>query len=163
MPVPSLNDSGYLPAGDHPATWKEIEDAFTSSYGRRQLLSGLLYVVRELQAKGVKKIWIDGSFVTSKPRPRDIDVLYEVPTNEDNSTWGLLSPVRRHELKQNLRIDLWATPALQPPKLGLGNPIPLHDLWATDRDNLEKGMLFLKGVPDDQKQLSAPDSTTQDS
>jgi hypothetical protein len=120
----------------------------STSYGRKQILSGLRFVVRELRALSVETIWIDGSYVTSKLRPGDVDVLYD-PNGMDNSGWGLLSPARRLELKKLQRVDLWAHPSPQPRGFGLGSSITLHDLWATDRSDIPKGMLLLEGGIDD--------------
>lgn len=77
MPIPPLDDAtGYLPAGDHRGTWDELVERFGGTYGRRQILQGLRFVLDQLRSRGVTLVWIDGSFTTDKPRPRDVDVIY---------------------------------------------------------------------------------------
>lgn len=155
MPIPPLDDAtGYLPAGDHQATWTELVERFGGTYGRRQILQGLRFVLDQLRNRGVTHAWIDGSFVTDKPRPRDVDVLYDPPVDADVTTWAVLAPQRRQELKQLQSIDLWPHPSPQPTD-ALGTTMSLHDMWATDRSGRPKGMVVmsLQGVSerDDQE------------
>jgi hypothetical protein len=144
MPIPPLDDAtGYLPAGDHQATWTELVERFGGTYGRRQILQGLRFVLDQLRNRGVTHAWIDGSFVTDKPRPRDVDVLYDPPVDADVTTWGVMAPQRKKELKELQRVDLWPHPSPQPPATGFGPPITLHDMWAIDRDGHLKGMIIM--------------------
>ena len=74
MPIPSLTAGGELPPGVHSATLQEVEDAFGSRNDRRQLLmKGLKEAVALLKAGDVSKVFIDGSFVSDKEEPNDID------------------------------------------------------------------------------------------
>lgn len=77
MGIPALVDIGgllQLPPGEHPATLVEIESRYGSSSERRQkLMSGLRTVCEQMKRAKVQKIWIDGSFVTDKTDPNDID------------------------------------------------------------------------------------------
>lgn len=152
MPIPPFDpDTGYLPPGDHRATWDEIKEVFGGSFRRRELLHELGHVIDDPLRKGVRHIWIDGSFATQKARPNDVDVLYEAPPDTDVTTWGRLAPERRKELKKEARVDLWKAPAPQPVP---GQPFKqqsLHDLWATDRNDTEKGTILLEVTDDDQE------------
>jgi hypothetical protein len=103
---PFVKPGGYLPPGEYDATLKEIETRFTWNYGRRQVFSGLKFVLGELISHSVDIIWVDGSFVTGKERPRDVDVAYEIPDGADPWDWGLLSPPRRRDLWRYQRVDL---------------------------------------------------------
>ena len=69
-----------LPQGLHPCTLAEVEqrmaENFTTSRTRRSIFSGLQFYLRDCQALGVGgRIWLDGSFVTGKNNPADIDVI----------------------------------------------------------------------------------------
>lgn len=76
--IPDLEaTSGNLPAGEHMATWQELEDRYGYNPWRRRLLSGLLDALRLLRAAGCSRAWIDGSFVTAKEEPRDFDACWE--------------------------------------------------------------------------------------
>ena len=74
--VPALVD-GRLPPGEWVAAWDEVVTAFGPSDWRLQLLEGCQRALRSLQAAGCRKAWIDGSFVTGKLHPGDIDGCYD--------------------------------------------------------------------------------------
>lgn len=90
--IPALSESGYLPPGVHPATWSELEKRFGTSPHRRLLLSGLLSACSILSAVGCETIYLDGSFVSSKPVPGDFDVLWD-PHGVDILALSRLEPV----------------------------------------------------------------------
>lgn len=78
MPVPPLTSAGLLPVGIHDATLDEIGEAFGKANDvRAGLFASLTAFCGELAAFGslIKGIFIDGSFVTSKPVPGDIDLV----------------------------------------------------------------------------------------
>jgi hypothetical protein len=76
--IPSLDPvSGNLPPGDHDATWDELETRYGWNEHRRQLLSGMRDAVRALAECGCTRAWIDGSFVTDKDLPGDLDACWE--------------------------------------------------------------------------------------
>lgn len=144
MPIPSLDpDTGYLPEGVHKGTFEDIEQRFGTNYRRKKLVGGLKFVVERLTSHGVSTIWIAGSFVTSKERPGDVDVIYDSPPSSDPMTWGVLSPVRRQELKHHQGVDLWKHPASQPSKTNPMKIVPLVEWMSTDRDGLPKGVVEL--------------------
>ena len=107
MAIPRFEEpSGLLPPGDHEATLTEIGERFCWNYRRKEIYKGLEYVAGELLSHQVERIWVDGSFVTKKERPGDVDVAYEVPLGADPDSWGWLSPGRRRDLKKVHRVDL---------------------------------------------------------
>lgn len=67
--------TGLLPPGSDDATFDEVEAVFGATYKRRKILAGLRWVVERLRAEGVIDIYVDGSFVTDKERPGDVDVV----------------------------------------------------------------------------------------
>lgn len=69
--------NGTLPSGIHLFTWKELEELLAFNDRRRELLSWLKRACIPLQQAGCQKIYIGGSFVTSKEIPGDIDVCWE--------------------------------------------------------------------------------------
>jgi len=79
-----LNEDGYLDEGEHPAGWELIATTFGTGERRRLLLEGLLMLLRDLRAAGVTEVWLDGSFVTDDPEPRDFDVCWS-PIGVDKS------------------------------------------------------------------------------
>jgi hypothetical protein len=88
MPLPSFTTFGLLPPGDHPLTITELRQSFLVSgqgadvptWGnswRGQLVDNLELFVRQLWQVGVERIFVNGSFVTGKPDPGDIDAYVE--------------------------------------------------------------------------------------
>ena len=67
-----------LPEGIHEARMNEIRDTFAFNPRRSDLFNGLLRATQELRRAGCLRIYVDGSFVTSKPFPGDFDVCYEL-------------------------------------------------------------------------------------
>ncbi len=78
--IPPFDElTGGLPPGDHVATLAEVERHLGFSQHRRWLLSGLRIAVEAFWAAGVKDIFIDGSFCTTKTDPGDIDGYWVEP------------------------------------------------------------------------------------
>jgi len=62
----------------HPATLEEVLERFGGNERRNQLLTGLIEALRLLHAAGCRCVYIDGSFVTAKELPNDIDVCWDI-------------------------------------------------------------------------------------
>ncbi len=76
--IPEFDSRGLLPQGIFRANWKEIEKRFGRNRRRRQLLDGLRSALDLLRGSGCHRVYIDGSFVTAKKWPNDIDVCWDV-------------------------------------------------------------------------------------
>lgn len=91
MPIPALEESGYLPVGVFECSVQEIESVFGAledSVQRKFLLEDLKKLIaRLIDSKIVKSILIDGSFVTRERVPGDIDLILIVPPD-----WKKLKP-----------------------------------------------------------------------
>jgi hypothetical protein len=84
MPLPRLTHAGVLPAGLHSATIGKVRQAFGHGSARRKRLMGMLEErVAQARRLGVKRMLINGSFVTAKSEPRDIDVVVLLPEDFD--------------------------------------------------------------------------------
>lgn len=75
--IPAFTASGLLPAGIHVATWDEVEGAYGSNAHRQRLLAGLYEVLLQLKIAGCRRAYVNGSFVTSEPKPGDYDVCWD--------------------------------------------------------------------------------------
>ena len=82
MSIPALNQDGLLPEGIHDCTLEEIKARFGSFQAtdqRPRLLARLESFLAEVRAAGlVRSVLVDGSFVTSKADPHDIDLVVVV-------------------------------------------------------------------------------------
>ena len=76
--IPEFIAGGLLPEGIHPATLEEVRERFGGNERRRQLLAGLVAALLLLRAAGCRRVYINGSFVTAKERPNDIDVCWDI-------------------------------------------------------------------------------------
>ena len=76
--IPDLTADGLLPKGVHPATLEEVIERFGGNEQRRKLLKGLTEALILLRSAGCRRVFINGSFVTSKQRPNDIDVCWDI-------------------------------------------------------------------------------------
>ena len=78
-----------LPAGIHSASLQEVAHIFARNAWRRELCDGLIFASGKLRAAGCPTIYLDGSFVTSKPRPGDFDACWD-PQGVDPAKLDLL-------------------------------------------------------------------------
>ncbi len=80
MSIPPLQANDVLPPGEHHATIAEIVTAFLATTVERQelnqALQDILPALMKLKLLAPHVIvYLDGSYVTSKPAPNDIDLL----------------------------------------------------------------------------------------
>ena len=79
MPIPALNSDGFLPTGIFDCSLAEVRDRFGSfqvSDTRPRLFARLEALVAEMQRGAMfEELLVDGSFVTAKPAPNDIDLV----------------------------------------------------------------------------------------
>ena len=72
--IPDFNERGYLPPGIHGATLNEIADRFgRESEIRRAEMESLRWLVDLARRAGASRIVVNGSFVTDKLEPNDVD------------------------------------------------------------------------------------------
>lgn len=74
--IPAFRGDGYLPEGLFQATLAEITFRFGTSSRRRRFLTLRLRRWTELARQtGAERMFVDGSFVTAKEHPSDIDAV----------------------------------------------------------------------------------------
>lgn len=72
--IPEFNDEGYLPPGIHQANLEEIADRFGREPELRQVQTeSLRWLVDLCKRAGVQRLIVNGSFVTDKWEPNDVD------------------------------------------------------------------------------------------
>ncbi len=85
MGIPGLTKDGILPRGMHRATPEEVRWAFGWASPRRaKLMAALEEAVGWVKKAGVKRILVDGSFVTAKKEPQDVDLVFLVSQEFNN-------------------------------------------------------------------------------
>jgi hypothetical protein len=128
--IPDFDDNGYLPAGIHPASLEEIAARFGHEPElRRVQIESLRWLVDLAKRVGVRRIVINGSFVTDKWEPNDVDcaLLREVTFPQDESADA----------------ELWAgLPFIQMVMVGQKEfDLYVGEIYATDRHGAAKGMI----------------------
>jgi len=89
VPTPEFRTDGYLPVGVHVATEAEVLFRFGSPTRRRRSLALRLRHWLELaRAVGGLRFLVDGSFVTSKPQPRDLDAVILLGPAFEQQVWA---------------------------------------------------------------------------
>lgn len=87
MPIPRLDENGLLPLGVHDCSMDELEVRFGGFQGidqRSQLMAKLEGFLAEARTSGiVREVLVDGSFVTGKAVPNDVDLIVVVAENHD--------------------------------------------------------------------------------
>jgi hypothetical protein len=72
--IPKFNANGYLPPGIHLATLEEVAARFGHESELRQVQMESLHWLLELARRaGVQRLVVNGSFVTDKVEPNDVD------------------------------------------------------------------------------------------
>jgi hypothetical protein len=74
--IPPFQINGNLPPGIHIATWQEVQARFGWNARRQTLLAGLERAIEDLCNAGCSTVYLNGSFVTSKPEPGDFDACW---------------------------------------------------------------------------------------
>jgi hypothetical protein len=79
MPIPMLNQDGFLPPGIWDCTLAELRERFgifSGSDQRVRLFARLDDLFQTMRRSGLfEALLVDGSFVTTKPAPNDIDLV----------------------------------------------------------------------------------------
>lgn len=102
MPIPALDDRGVLPPGVHDCSLEELEARFGRFQGsdrRMDLCARLAAFCREARGSPlIVEVLVDGSFVTSKEEPNDVDLLLVLPA--DHPLGGPLRPFEHNPLSR---------------------------------------------------------------
>jgi len=132
-------ETGRLPNGEHKTTWEEIVERFGWNEHRRRLLDGLADAAAILASGGCRRLWLNGSFVTTKEEPADYDACWD----PDGVDVDRLDPVL---------LDLSAGRAAQKQRFGgeffpnvieAGSGLVFADFFQNDRDTGRKGIVVI--------------------
>ena len=115
MPIPSLDEHGFLPVGVHDCTLDEVRVRFGSFHGNEQrpnLFRKLQALIGELRStRFAHCLLVDGSFVTAKPDPNDIDLVLVLPFAHDvtaDLTPAQYNLVSRRRVQKRFGFDIVA-------------------------------------------------------
>jgi hypothetical protein len=143
--IPQFTDEGLLPPGVHQTGLEELKEKMGWSRKRWELLEGLEEALELMAACGVARAYLDGSFVTDKDRPNDIDGCYDLAedvTAEDLKRLAPIfppSPEGRAEAERRFGVDFFPAAATE-----LGSGQPFLRFFQTDREGRERGVLSVE-------------------
>jgi len=128
--IPPLDDNGNLPPGIHLASLEEIDARFGKETELRQVqMQSLRWLVDLAARAGVQKVVVNGSFVTDVPEPNDVDCALLLGPEYPKDQKAV------DELAEGLPfIQMYLVEAE-------GYNYFVEQFYATDRDNVPKGML----------------------
>ena len=128
--IPPLDNQGYLPPGIHPTNVPDIEARFgRESELHRVQMESLRWLIELARLAGVQRLVVNGSFVTDKLEPNDIDCVLLVTAGfpvDESAAMELLGglPFINMELVDQEAFDHFT-----------------QKTFATDRNLVPKGMI----------------------
>jgi len=146
MPLPTLDETGDLPVGVHPASLGDVLSRFGSGTAQRTVVGMRLErVYRAAVSTGqLKRFIIFGSFLSSKPDPNDVDVfLMMQDTFNLHQVAGEARLVFEHAAAQSHfgASVFWLRPAAAFPDEAQS----VAD-WQLKRDGTRRGIVEVTGV-----------------
>ena len=74
--LPAFDENGNLPPGIHAGSTKEIAQRFGIGSAEREVeIKELLQFIEWARTAGLRRVIINGSFVTEKVSPNDVDIV----------------------------------------------------------------------------------------
>jgi hypothetical protein len=128
--IPAFNESGMLPPGVHLATLDEIEVRFGRvSEVRRVQMESVRWMVDLALRVGVRRIVLNGSFVTDIMEPNDVDCVLLLSADYPRAPAALDELNRGVPFLEILRVEQEEFERL------------VQGFFATDRHAAAKGMI----------------------
>ncbi len=106
VPIPDHDSYGFLPAGIYDCTLTELNKRFGRQNTKRKAIGkGLLSFRSWLEGFGLPGfLYIDGSYITAKDRPGDVDVVVVLPEDPLRAA-AFLRAYDRAEIKRKYHVD----------------------------------------------------------
>ena len=137
MPVPDFTDRGVLPEGVHPCTLPEAQEALCTNEQRTQIWEGLLgFLVWAEPLPVPTALLIDGSYVTDKPLPSDVDVVVDVTScsSAEQVSWFQAWNDSHDFAKVSFNVDFY------PFVVGVGNDFSMYFQYIRVEEALRRGI-----------------------
>lgn len=102
--IPPLTVYGLLPPGEHSCSLEEARERFATTAPRRSLWTALLDCLEGFRRLNIEApIIVDGSFVTDKLHPDDIELSWDVRGLTEEAQGRVIAYWLRHA--KRLRVD----------------------------------------------------------
>ena len=127
--LPQFDDRGFLPPGVYEITWTELAKHFGFNSYRQDMLAGLRAILLLLGKANCQRVYLGGSYISTKDFPNDFDGCYD----DMSIDYNLLDSIFDEELTaQRVRFggELLADPTFQ-------------GFLQTDRDGRSRGIVAI--------------------
>ncbi len=141
--IPAFRADGQLPVGVHVANdWDEIKNRFGGTPKRRVLIQKLRLGLENLRDAGCPFVLLDGSFISTKPIPNDVDGCWEYSPQMDlaviDQAFIRLTATDRAALKARYGMDFFIADMIEG-----GSGQPFSAFFQRDRAGNPKGIVRL--------------------
>lgn len=137
MPMPSFTQQGILPPGVHGCTFAEAEQLLCTNERRAEIWAGLQgFVVWAAALPQPTAVLIDGSYVTDKPVPGDVDVVVDISSciQADQLLWFEAWNDHHVHVKDTYLVDFY------PFVIGQGNDFSAFFQYVRVEEALQRGI-----------------------
>lgn len=137
MTIPEFTNHGLLPVGIHDCNIADVEAYFCGNDHRRDIWARFLDFLAWVETMPKPSaILIDGSFVTDKALPSDVDVVVDISTcdTRDQNTWFGAHAREHGAHKANHKTDFY------PYVKGVSNEFGLFFQYVRVSEALERGV-----------------------
>ena len=110
MSIPDLDEHGLLPVGIHDCSVEELRAMFGWNEHRQRLIFCFAqFLMLEVRNMFDQPVYADGSFVTDKEHPNDIDVVLDLRDADDAKQSQGLEFWSEHQvcIKCRYHVDFW--------------------------------------------------------
>lgn len=142
--IPDFRADGLLPEGVHLATdWREFVTRFGKTAHHKTLLKKFKLGLLNLRDAGCEWVLVDGSFVTNKPQPADVDGCRELTPNIDliilDESFLLRAFKDRVALQADYSMDFFVAGATE-----TGRGMPFSEFFHSTPGGIKKGIVKLE-------------------
>jgi len=133
-------ETGRLPEGEHETDLTEVVERFGWNHRRRQLLDGLADALDLLAAAGCRRVWLNGSFVTAKEEPGDLDGCWDSHGVDLDALDPVLLDLSSRRAAQKARFG----GELFPNVVEAGSGLDFAEFFQNERDTGRKGIVVIR-------------------
>ncbi|SDL24346.1 DUF6932 family protein [Kriegella aquimaris] len=139
--IPEFTSNGLLPQGIHWATLDDIKEKLSFSTKRRTLIAGLELALKSFKIAGCEKMYIDGSFVTSKNEPSDIDACWDISNVDPTKLDPILLIFSNRRALQKMKYGCEFFPSSE---IAMPPNTRYLDFFQKTKDDEKKGIVGIK-------------------
>jgi hypothetical protein len=142
--IPPFSAAGTLPPGIHEADdWSEVIRRFGGTARRAELLAMLRLGLDNLRSAGCPWVLLDGSFVTDKAEPNDVDGCWQLEPTMDLARLDSCFLLRRPFADKRLQKDLYGMDFYRANQVEAASGKPFPAFFQTDRQGDARGIVRL--------------------